>query len=101
MTITVQISRNRRSSPSPSGRRWREAPDEGLHSGDFTPSPGASRHPLPEGEGHLRNRSAYAWPFRKPRWHWMFAGHKLVIWTDVASPGDATSTGGALTHNLQ
>src|SRR5438093_13063311 len=45
------------------------------------PSPGASRHPLPEGEGHLRNRSAYAWPFRSPRWHWIYAGHDFVIWT--------------------
>src|SRR6266513_5516020 len=47
------------------------------------PSPGASRHPLPEGEGHLRNRSAYAWLFRSPRWHWIYAGHNFVIWTDV------------------
>src|SRR5439155_6968067 len=47
------------------------------------PSPGASRHPLPEGEGPLRNRSAYAWPFRSPRWHWIYAGHNFVIWTDV------------------
>src|SRR5262244_1415466 len=30
-------------SPSPSGRRWPEGPDEG----PFSPSPAASRHPLP------------------------------------------------------
>src|SRR6185312_2040118 len=49
--------------PSPSGRRWREAPDEGsgtraaaLHGGLQTlracvPSPAPAGHPLPEGEG--------------------------------------------------
>ena len=39
--------------PSPSGRRWPEGPDEGQKTKSFValPSPGASRHPLPEGEG--------------------------------------------------
>ena len=35
-------------SPSPSGRRWRKAPDEG-------PSPAASRRHLPAGEGFARS----------------------------------------------
>src|SRR6266487_6167507 len=51
MTITVQISRNGRSSPSPSGRRWREAPDEGLHSRDFTPLTRRFAPPSPRGRG--------------------------------------------------
>jgi NADH-quinone oxidoreductase subunit M len=38
--------------PSPSGRRWRGAPDEGLaSSANARPSPAPSRHPLPVGEG--------------------------------------------------
>ena len=38
--------------PSPSGRRWPEGPDEGF-SGPGNPSPAASRHPLPLGDGVL------------------------------------------------
>ena len=41
--------------PSPSERRWREAPDEGSE-GPANPSPAASRRPLPEGEGFLRHK---------------------------------------------
>src|SRR6266508_1991686 len=51
MTITVQISRNGRSSPSPSGRRWREAPDEGLRSRGFTPLTRRFAPPSPGGRG--------------------------------------------------
>ena len=43
-----------RSSPSPSGRGWREAPGEGgkcPRTNVLLPSSGASRHLLPEGEG--------------------------------------------------
>src|SRR6266487_3234104 len=50
-SFTVQISRNRRSSPSPSGRRWREAPDEALHSRDFTPLTRRFAPPSPGGRG--------------------------------------------------
>src|SRR5262249_18650600 len=39
-------------SPSPFGRRWPEGPVEGR----LKPSPAASRHPLPEGEGSRQNR---------------------------------------------
>ena len=44
--------------PSPSGRRWPEGPDEGQKTKSFValPSPGASRHPLPEGEGRWQKR---------------------------------------------
>ena len=39
--------------PSPEGRGWREAPGEGYHKHFFIlyPSPAASQHPLPLGEG--------------------------------------------------
>lgn len=41
--------------PSPSGRRRREAPDEGS-GGRANPSPAASRRPLREGEEILRDK---------------------------------------------
>src|SRR5262245_48219438 len=43
--------------PSPTGRRWPEGPDEGRKCSQtlsVLPSPGASRHPLPMGEGPAR-----------------------------------------------
>jgi hypothetical protein len=42
------------SNPSPEGRGWCEAPGEGYRTKLFFvwyPSPAASRHPLPSGEG--------------------------------------------------
>src|SRR5262249_16238367 len=46
-------------SPSPSGRRWPEAPGEGR----LEPSPAASRHPSPRGRGILPKQ---VWNFGKP-----------------------------------
>jgi hypothetical protein len=53
MTRAVPLADTPRACPSPCGRRWPEGPDEG----SFGPSPGASRHPLPEGEGLAPRRS--------------------------------------------
>src|SRR3989454_12621421 len=41
----------------------------------FLPSPGASRHPLPKGEGHARNRN--------PHQSCFWSEPHLVIWTRV------------------
>ena len=46
--------------PSPSGRRWPEGPDEGTQLLELGPSPVASRHPLPEGEGP-RDDASHFW----------------------------------------
>src|SRR5262245_13779473 len=56
-----KIAAELQSSPSPSGRRWPEGPDEGRQNERFSafpPSPGASRHPLPEGEGLASERTS-------------------------------------------
>jgi hypothetical protein len=37
--------------PSPEGRGWPEGPGEGCKDSSLYPSPAASRHPLPSGEG--------------------------------------------------
>src|SRR3954465_2850571 len=37
--------------PSPEGRGWPEGPGEGCRKESLHPSPGASHHPLPSGEG--------------------------------------------------
>src|SRR5262249_8766530 len=50
---------NWRASPSPSGRKWREAQDEGVSAQLGQPSLAASRHPLPRGEGPLANTSLF------------------------------------------
>src|SRR2546426_2189293 len=57
-----KLGKKLRTSPSPPGRRWREAPDEGRAGQKrcaFRPSPAASRHPLPEGEGLASAASHY------------------------------------------
>src|SRR5262249_5931314 len=51
-TAVLNMVAKWRASPSPSGRRWPEGPDEG----PFSPSLAATRHPLPEGEGPHGNR---------------------------------------------
>src|SRR5712671_364674 len=52
-----QTAEKFRGNPSPSGRRWPEGPDEGINVGAILiPSPAASRHPLPEGEGRTKTR---------------------------------------------
>ena len=48
MTASMQISEKPEASPSPFGRRWRGAPDEGRP--DANPHP-ASGRPSPEGRG--------------------------------------------------
>src|SRR5262245_20383403 len=54
-------------SPSPSGRRWPEGPDEGRFLCRFLPSPAASRPPLPEGEG-ISCYTSHAMSFVTTRW---------------------------------
>jgi hypothetical protein len=41
--------------PSPEGRGWPEGPGEGYKDSCLHPSPAASRHPLPSGEGFAPN----------------------------------------------
>src|SRR2546422_8413852 len=70
--VGVFIMRScRGASPSPSGRGWPEGPGEGRlvkQRCPFRPSPAASRHPLPGGEGlasaashYFPNLVSYAW----------------------------------------
>ena len=44
-----------RKNPSPEGREWPKGPGEGGSSEILHPSPAAPRHPLPSGEGFIRN----------------------------------------------
>src|SRR5882672_6617058 len=56
-TRAVQYRRTFRTHPSPEGRGCREAAGEGYQTKLFFmryPSPGASHHPLPSGEGCAR-----------------------------------------------
>src|SRR5207245_7440534 len=52
---------------------WEKVARRGRMRVHFLPSPGASRHPLPKGEGHARNRFAN----RECFW----SETHLVIWT--------------------
>src|SRR4051812_46492848 len=43
-----------RTNSSPEGRGWPEGPGEGCKDSSLHPSPAASRHPLPSGEGFAK-----------------------------------------------
>jgi protein ImuB len=65
------------SSPSPSGRGWREAPGEGS---GHAPSSGPSGHLLPKGEGLALKRSLLLRLFRPPLEATVQLQQQIPIW---------------------
>jgi hypothetical protein len=101
----VQIVRSRRSytrgvqdrkkragaCPSPSGRRWPEGPDEG----PFSPSPAASRHPLPEGEGRREKRVLHLRTGCNPQSAWI-TDERPFTWTRTSYMSQPIPSGSSI-----
>src|SRR4051812_46369190 len=91
-----------RTNSSPEGRGWPEGPGEGCKDSSLHPSPGASHHPLPSGEGWLRHKEESRAATSSAQTVWWFNRQSIELEMDASQyfrcRGHPSWPGGAIAH---